>query len=137
MFIAHQTNCISTFALGLAKNIFDIFPWSNIYHSHTIRIPGKIIVCGNGKDQRFIVNMMGQKYPGKSDSKEQKLIWFRQCLNEISLFTRTFKNVSIAFPYKIGCGMAGGQWSDYLSILELFANTHPNICVVIYNESVK
>jgi O-acetyl-ADP-ribose deacetylase (regulator of RNase III) len=28
--------------------------------------------------------------------------------------------VSVAFPYQIGCGLAGGQWSEYMQVIEEF-----------------
>ena len=29
---------------------------------------------------------------------------------------------SVAFPYGIGCGLAGGNWEEYQAMLEEFAN---------------
>ena len=29
---------------------------------------------------------------------------------------------SIGFPYKIGCGAAGGNWNIYFNLLKMFAN---------------
>ena len=34
-FIAHRTNCVSQKSAGLAKRIFDKFPYSNIYVNRT------------------------------------------------------------------------------------------------------
>jgi len=35
-------------------------------------------------------------------------------------------------PYKIGCGLAGGNWDKYYNILNIWANNNPNIKIVIY-----
>jgi len=41
---------------------------------------------------------------------------------------------SIAFPYKIGCGAAGGTWGAYQAMIEAFtAKTSAN--VVVYRMS--
>ena len=47
MFIGHQCNCVTKDAKGLAKQIFDAFPWANDYC--TDRIPGTIKVYGMAK----------------------------------------------------------------------------------------
>ena len=58
------------------------------------------------------------------ETYDDRLFWFQQCLNEIS----SIKDLkSIAFPYLIGCGMAGGEWNDYLEIIQNFANQIPEV----------
>jgi hypothetical protein len=32
---------------------------------------------------------------------------------------------SVAFPYKIGCGLGGGDWAAYLPLLVAFARAVP------------
>ena len=61
-YIVHQTNCTSTRgAAGLAYYIYKKFPYSNIYQERDNPYnPGSIIISGDGKDQRYIVNLMGQ-----------------------------------------------------------------------------
>lgn len=114
-YIAHQCNCISKNYSGLAKTIFDAFPEANTYNSprqfETISIHGKII------------NMYSQIYPGKSkyeDSKEARLIAFEKCLN---LILDIPDLQSIVMPYNIGCGLACGDWFEYLYLINNFAKT--------------
>ena len=38
---------------------------------------------------------------------------------------------SIAFPYRIGCGLAGGEWTAYASLLQAFARDAPSVRVVL------
>ena len=40
---------------------------------------------------------------------------------------------SVALPDGIGCGLAGGTWTDYEKELEAFAVQHPGIRVVLYS----
>ena len=125
-YIAHQCNVVSSFASGLAGSIFKKYPYSDIYLlRNNFDIPGTIIIKGNGADQRYIINMLAQYYPGISrypdspkDGIKAREQYFHQCLNEISKIPDL---ESIAFPFKIGCGLAGGSWNIYLRMIENFA----------------
>ncbi len=125
-FLAHQTNCTTSYARGLASQIFKKFPEADIYkkrknikdHSK----PGTITVIGR------IINMNGQYSPGRprgSDTAEKRELYFTQCLAEIL----KIKDIeSIAFPFTIGCGLAGGNWDHYLKMIEDFAEGSGIIC---------
>lgn len=47
-YISHQINCKSTSAKGLCKQLVKLFPCSDVYSTGTKRIPGTILVRGNG-----------------------------------------------------------------------------------------
>jgi O-acetyl-ADP-ribose deacetylase (regulator of RNase III) len=120
--IAHQANCVSKEAGGLAKFIFKKFPWADTYSKREdvnceSDKPGTITVLGNGKDQRYVINMYAQFYPGKAqfgnDTKEKRIEFFQTCLDKIAKVNGLR---SIAFPYQIGCGLAGGVWETYRSV---------------------
>src|SRR5690606_1284254 len=151
--IAHQTNCTSKRSKGLSKYIFDRYPESNTYISDFERIPGTISVH-SVEDRRSefhedrrsefhedrrsefheessalrdvtIINMYAQRYPGKprdNDTSKHRIKWFKSCLDEISKLG--FK--SIRFPYKIGCGLAKGDWRIYKRAILEFASINPN-----------
>jgi len=137
-YIAHQCNATSNRSFGLSSAIFKKYPRANIYsgkYKEVDRELGSIIVREN------IINMIAQTNPGKpkgDDSKENRLTAFEKCLakigEKISLAESTEKgeeNFSVAFPYGIGCGLAGGDWSEYLQRLKDFANLYPNIDVIL------
>ncbi len=134
-YIAHQCNCVSNYAAGLAKDIFTRYPYSDIYTKRLIRHnPGSIEICGDGESQRFIINMMAQVYPGKSkydtgvDTTEKRQEYFATCLNKIA----QIHNIqSLALPAYIGCGLAGGNWDSYIAIINEFTLTN-NIPTTIY-----
>ena len=42
---------------------------------------------------------------------------------------------SVAFPDKIGCGLAGGRWSDYLHEIEEFKRRNPLVRVIVIEYS--
>jgi hypothetical protein len=93
--------------------------------------PGTILVRGNGKKKRFVVNLMGQKFPGppksNSDSVTLRKHWFQLGLDEIAKLNPT----SLAFPKNIGCGLAKGKWDDYKKMLVKYAKNHPSTQVTV------
>jgi O-acetyl-ADP-ribose deacetylase (regulator of RNase III) len=124
-YLIHQTNCVSHFAAGIAQTIFSKFPYANVYANRIEEdLPGHIVICGNGKDQRYIVNLMGQFYPGgysESDIDNEKAR--QQYFHKGLLRLAKIPNLeSVAFNFKIGCGIGGGNWNWYKGTLENFAN---------------
>lgn len=92
-------------------------------------VPGKLIVCGRGAEEgkRFVVNLLGQYYPGKSkydnDSPEKRLGWFKdglKALNQLCWMDDVL--ASVAFPYGIGCDAAGGDWEKYRKEIDFFSS---------------
>lgn len=126
-YIAHQANCVSDGgAGGIARTIFDKYPYADCYSSRKEKDkPGTIDIRGSG-EQRLIINMFSQYYPGGSRYPDSSLDgvaarekYFHKCLLRVAKITDL---ESIAFPWKIGCGIAGGVWAHYLGTLTNFAN---------------
>jgi len=146
-YIAHQCNATSNQAGGLAHYLFKRFPYANIYKHRPYPykptgpdFPGHFVLTGNGIDQRFVINMLAQYYPGDPvgdasllDSRKKREAYFTSCLVSMA----QIKNMeSIAFPFKIGCGLAGGDWDTYLKMLQVFdigVNMKQNVRVVVYD----
>jgi hypothetical protein len=64
-----------------------------------------------------IICAFAQNSPGKprgAETKQQRCDWFEKCLKAIPLP----EDAPIAVPFKIGCGLAGGDWSSYRAMLE-------------------
>ena len=125
-YIAHQCNCITNSASGLAKIIFDKIPEANIYNDGTIREPGKVIIRKN------IINMLAQYNaggPNKYNTAIQREMLFKNCLKEIiKIFPQ---GCNIAFPAYIGCGLAGGNWKNYNQMLINFSQENKNFNILI------
>jgi len=132
-YIAHQCNCVSNGSLGLAKALFQKFPDTDVYKERNVvenfwHKPGEIYIRGTF---RPVINMMSQVVPGSpgkpfelapgmwvTETSETREKLFVECLKKI----KTIESLrSIAFPWKIGCGLAGGDWSRYHSVLDRFA----------------
>jgi len=124
-YLCHQCNCVTKRAAHLSKDVFAHYPYADIY---TGRInpdePGNIIIRGNGIDQRYVVNILGQYYPGckypdsEVDGSKVREKNFHRALLKLAKIPNL---ESLAFPWKIGCGAAGGNWEHYLGTLENFA----------------
>ena len=131
-YIAHQCNCVTWKAAHLSRAVFNTFPHADVYsprkqtaHHDT---PGTIKICG-GNGNRFVVNMFGQYYPGKPrwanskrDGYKAREKYFSHCLLHLIQYFSFSDMRSIAFPYGIGCGAAGGNWDEYFNMLKAFAN---------------
>lgn len=124
-YIAHQCNCLTQNAVGTAKAIFDKFPHANTYATRTEPdVLGAIKILGNGQDERYVINMFAQYYPGKpkypNSDKDGIIVrekMFHRCLLRIAKIDNL---KSIAFPWKIGCNLGGGDWDHYLGTLKNF-----------------
>jgi hypothetical protein len=125
-FLCHQTNCISNKSAHLAKDVFTKYPWADVYSNRIEpNKPGTIEVRGNGQNQRYVINMFGQYYPGKSkypystlDGQHIREKYFYHCLLRIAKIPNL---ESVVFPWRIGCGSAGGIWEHYLGKITNFA----------------
>ena len=125
--LGHQCNCRTSSARGLARDLFERYPYANIYKQKD-RIPGtNKYSFGDGP---IIVGMLAQDYPGRSQG-EDRLRWFRECLSELKRFMKEHSLDTVGFPHGIGCGLAGGRWEDYLALLTEFAK---NYNVVLYRK---
>jgi len=133
-YIAHQSNCVSRLSNHLAKSIFGRFRYADIYaeraRGNYIHIPGELYIRGNGEDQRYVINLMGQVLPGGPgtgnigrlqivDDAKTRLRLFSACLDKIAQIK---KLKSVAFPWKIGCGAAKGNWEDYKALIDELAD---------------
>lgn len=134
--IAQQCNCTSKIAKGLSATLAQKFPNADFYTNRTRpSTPGTVELRYIGRDEnnkpRWIAALYAQYRPGKAsegDTREDRLGWFKSCLDKIVDY-KNFRNIT--FPYKIGCGLAGGDWEDYKRILEDFACNFPHIQVYI------
>ena len=138
-FIVHQTNCVSKGAQGLARSIFQRFPYADVYARRAATgrkdTPGTIDVRGGDRGgdrgggdghRQGIIGVFGQHGPGKPkggadgafDSRAARLGWFAQGLAAIARIPHLR---SVAFPFQIGCGLAGGDWPSFRAALEAFA----------------
>ncbi len=130
-YIVHQCNATHNRAYGLSSALFKKYPKANIYsgkYKTNNRDPGDIII----RDK--IINLIGQKHQGKpslDDTHDMRLNYFQNALQKISNI-EGIKRVYL--PYKIGCGLAGGNWDKYFNIIKEWSNDI-DIVIVKLNEN--
>lgn len=125
-YIVHQCNCLTKHAAGIAKAIFDAFPHANTYADREEPdVMGSIKILGNGEDQRYVINMFAQYYPGKPkypNSEKDGTLTREHCFHQCLLRVAKIEQLeSVAFPWKIGCNLGGGDWEHYLATIHNFA----------------
>lgn len=125
-YIAHQCNCVTKNGKGLSKAIFSKYPFSDVYSNRTeYSVPGTVLISSDDNEFHKIISLFAQYVCGKpyykkyypkkyDDTYENRLLWFEKCLYR--LHEQGIK--TIAVPYGIGCGLAGGKWENYKKILE-------------------
>ena len=114
IYICHQVNCRGVMGAGLAKQIKEKWPWIYDIYKRTCdsNIPRNLLGTSEfirGNDMVYIVNMYAQIDYGR-DKCYTDYKAFKYCLMEIAKNVDKEKDI-IRFPYKIGCGLAGGDWN--------------------------
>ena len=108
-FLAHQCNCITTEAQGLAQAVFLAHPMANTYKDRTEANPHQegSYSIHRATPKRAIVNLYAQHHPGmvktpeEADYRNSKLMEALVGLSKDVLFPPT---ATIAFPVGIGTG---------------------------------
>ena len=155
-FILQQCNCLTVKAHGLSESLGNKFPHARIYnhrraiHGRNIAvdtdrsIPGTAVICIGTPN---IICLFGQWAPGKLgaayhsyypasnpvETELQRLLWFISGLSQIGeyLLRESRRVVTIAVPYKIGCGLAGGNWEKYSMILSQFEEKYKSVLSLV------
>lgn len=121
MVIIHQANCFHTMGAGIAKEIAIRYPEALEADLKTIYGDRKKLggySWATSKDGRIIVNMYSQ-YRYGIDVRHTDYYHMENALIKIR---NQFHDKVIAVPYKIGCGMAGGNWPNVNEILTRIFN---------------
>lgn len=153
--ILQQNNCVSVRPHGLSKAIAHRFPYADPYILRRAigtrnmaidedrPIPGSIHVFSPpvGESGPAFVSLFAQYGMGRPyaynnsgsdahpDSHEDRLRWFESCLDMVA----SLQPKSVAMPYNIGCGLAGGNWAEYEPVIDRWAMSHPDMDVVLYH----
>jgi O-acetyl-ADP-ribose deacetylase (regulator of RNase III) len=146
--LIHQANCYHTMASGIAKEIRERFPEAyaadlltpkdsldklGTYSAAAVTGPA-LAVDGSEKRLRYIVNLYSQ-YGHKDGNRKTSYDAMFEGLMRIRDDAR-FSGLEFGVPYKIGCGLGGGNWNVVLAILRAVFNDpyavgegQPRLCV--------
>lgn len=132
-FICHQVNCQGVMGSGIAKQIRD--RWPKVYDDYISHYKfcmengtyllgeciGTCIYYNNDtKDKQYIIDFFSQdKYLPRTVCHTNYQA-FRVCCQKLhkTVIISDMPNKKIGFPYKIGCGLAGGDWDTVVRIIE-------------------
>jgi hypothetical protein len=145
--LAHQVNADQRKKPGgLAKELTNLYGFADLHNEGaegpqddllgTARIdtePSDPKGPHGQKAATTIVSIYGQRYGGKPggerDSSAAREKYFKSGLGDIKRQVPDLK--SIAFPKKIGCGIGGGDWRTYKTMIHEFARDMPGCTVYI------
>ena len=129
--ICHQVNCMGVMGRGVAKTFKEKFPQAFKEYEHlcsvykcyhdSYRLLGTILVTENVHELRTTCCMFAQlNWRGHTNVCNTEYAAFRECCKRIAAWMdgSYSKDYPINVPYKIGCGLAGGDWDIVYSILE-------------------
>lgn len=130
--ICHQVNCLGIMGGGIAARIREKFPQTyGCYHSickskKPEELMGRVLFYR--ENGRVIANCFAQENIGSGVQTDYEKL--KQCFEKILL--DAIKNkFTVAIPYKIGCGLAGGDWEIVEKIIKDVFEIH-SVQVTIY-----
>ena len=110
-------------------------PESGVVNFYTQIIPGRPVINYNDMTKSKWFPIIKELYENKyiqnneSDTKENRCKWFLLALEDLK--EKIPKGYEIKFPKNIGCGLAGGHWYEYQSMIEKFADENRDYSVHI------
>lgn len=125
-FICNFCDCVSNGNKGdpLVQSIFTKYPYANVYAERIATKkaePGTLQIKGDGKKNRFIVNMFAQFYPlapkYPNDNINRRLDWLNSCLNKLLEIADAD---SFAVPDHLGTYETSDYHPRYLSLIDDF-----------------
>ena len=135
--IAHQTNCLGVMGAGIAKSIKNM--WNIVYiqyanfcknlgYSKNLLL-GKCQICITGESPiRIVANLFGEYSFTESvapyENRHTDYDALKKALLDLKAFCEDYDIKELGIPYKLGCGLAGGDWDGvvYPMLQELFAD---------------
>lgn len=127
--ICHQVNCIGAMGAGLALQIKNKWPVvfknykdeCSVFAENPSKLLGHVqetLVSSN----LVVANCYGQVYPGRKGVMTEYDAW--DSILDKLIDISNFYSLDIHFPWRIGCGLGGGDWdSMYNKIADAFGTT--------------
>jgi len=109
----HQTNCQGIMGAGIAKQIAAKYPIVAEYNKYYCNKKNALGTCLpiRVNPSRICVNLYGQDKYGR-DKQYTDYNALQQALDNFAArVSKVSKEWTIGFPYKMGCGLGGGDWT--------------------------
>ena len=123
--ICHQVNCKGNMGRGVAKQFRNLFPIAFQKYDqkcfcgdYAPTLLGEILIHQETEWPRLYTCSMFAQYDWRGHNVcNTDYPSFRECCFHIKKFAQE-RNLTIHMPYKIGCGLGGGEWEIVYSIIE-------------------
>ena len=127
--ICHQANTMGVMGSGLAKQIKNKYPkvYENYHYicqqalNRKESLLGQVIWGVLTSDGKIIGNLCGQNKYGR-DKQYTSYDALKKALTvvykSVTSPNSVLKDMTIAIPYKIGCGLGGGDWNIVYEMIE-------------------
>ena len=122
--ICQQVNCKLVMGAGLAKQIRD--KWPRVYTEYKLMMStnhysrlGKCQIVEVITRKLYVANLFGQYAYGGFTKKHTNYNALTQAIQKLDSWHKSncHNSFPIWIPYKLGCGLAGGDWEIVQSIL--------------------
>ena len=150
--ICHQVNCQGVMGHGIAKQVKEKYKgvfneykrYCDAHADNREAMLGEALIVDVdygaavldwlvNKERKYIANIFGQLTYGTGLRTNYKALVLR--LEVVANFAKEH-NLSVAIPYKIGCGLAGGDWNKVNILIEgVFAGTGIEVLMYRYEQN--
>ncbi len=114
--IVHQVNCIHVMSEGLGLQIRNRYPKHYNNYMSTVLSLGNIDVTPIN-NELIIIGICGQQGVGRGNCRTN-YVAFERCLRHVDNIHKQVPGLPIFMPYKIGCGLSGGDWYTVQRLIE-------------------
>ena len=150
--ICHQVNCQGIMGHGIAKQVKEKYKgvfneykrYCDAHADNREAMLGEALIVDVdygaavldwlvNKERKYIANIFGQLTYGTGLRTNYKALVLG--LEVVANFAKEH-NLSVAIPYKIGCGLAGGDWNKVNILIEgVFAGTGIEVLMYRYEQN--
>ena len=134
--MVHQCNCFATMGSGIASQIASKYPEvkeadSKYCHDNGSRNIFGTLLALKLHDERYCVNFYSQFRYGR-ERRHTDYGAFKACLDNLAARLNNSPSfLTVGFPFNIGCGLAGGDWSVILPMIQQFADSVPQEIYIV------
>jgi O-acetyl-ADP-ribose deacetylase (regulator of RNase III) len=110
--IVQSVNCQGKMGSGLAKAIRDKYP--QVYDLYRAEYELEMLELGytsyiEVEPDKYVANICGQEFYGYDGKQYTNYDALRNGLEDVKMMAQAL-NVDVVIPYRIGCGLGGGDW---------------------------
>lgn len=122
--IIHQANNKRVMGAGVAKAIIDKYPKHKEDYLKALMKLSNIVYTKTGKYTGIFAIITQNGYGRNNNIVYTDYEAFKKALIKIDKFHNKYPGIKLYMPYKIGCGLANGDWNIISNLIE---NTCPYI----------